>query len=142
LAFVLFSPDTRWRWPLIAAGLLLSVALIAAETRSMWGGAALGAVYLLWVKRRWLTLVIPVAAGLVLLANPFELRERAVSMVRPHGDLESNEHRALLRRVGWEMIKTHPLLGLGPEQVGPNFKDYVPSDEPRPLPSGYYQHLH
>jgi O-antigen ligase len=40
------------------------------------------------------------------------------------------------------MIKAHPLLGVGPEQVGAQFESYVPADVPRPLPHGYYGHLH
>ena len=142
LALLLFAQDKRGRPWLIAAGCLTAVALLAAETRSMWGGAAVGAAYLVWLKRRWLILAFPLAIGLVIVANPFMLRERIVSIVRPHGEMDSNEHRALLRRVGWEMIKAHPLLGLGPEQVGPNFARYLPSDAPKPLPSGYYEHLH
>jgi O-antigen ligase len=40
------------------------------------------------------------------------------------------------------MIKAHPLLGLGPEQVNRQFKKYVPTDIPQPLPTGWYGHLH
>jgi O-antigen ligase len=40
------------------------------------------------------------------------------------------------------MIKAHPIFGLGPEQVGVQFNRYVPSDIPRPLPEGWYGHLH
>jgi O-antigen ligase len=40
------------------------------------------------------------------------------------------------------MIRSHPLLGLGPEQVGKQFMAYVPADIPRPLPKGWYGHLH
>jgi len=142
LALVLFSRDSRGKTWLIAAGLLAAAALLAAETRSMWGGAATGAIYLLWNRRRRLVGALPVILAIVLLVNPFDVRERIISIVRPHGDVDSNEHRALLRRVGWEMIKAHPLLGLGPEQVGPNFERYVPADVPKPLPTGYYGHLH
>jgi O-antigen ligase len=142
LALVLLSRERRWRPWLIAAGCLVAAALLAAETRSMWGGAAAGAAYLLWFKRRWLVLALPVMLAAALLVNPFELRERIVSIVRPRADVDSNEHRAILRRVGWEMIKAHPFVGLGPEQVGPNFERYLPSDVPKPLPNGYYAHLH
>ena len=141
-ALLLFSrraKETPW---LIAAGAIVGAGLLLAETRSMWGGAALGAVVLLWMKRRWLVLAAPVAAGVVLLANPMGVRERALSIVRPRGDLDSNAFRSIARTVGWEMIKAHPLLGVGPEQVGPQFNDYVPAGVPRPLPSGYYGHLH
>ncbi|HEY7334726.1 MAG TPA: O-antigen ligase family protein [Bryobacteraceae bacterium] len=142
LALVLLSRDRRWRPWLIAAGCLVAAALLAAETRSMWGGAAAGAAYLLWFKRRRLVLALPVMLAAALLVNPFELRERIVSIVRPRADVDSNEHRAILRRVGWEMIKAHPLVGLGPEQVGPNFERYLPPEVPKPLPNGYYAHLH
>ena len=40
------------------------------------------------------------------------------------------------------MIKAHPVFGLGPEQIGKQFQSYVPSNIPRPLPTGYYGHLH
>jgi putative inorganic carbon (HCO3(-)) transporter len=70
------------------------------------------------------------------------VRERAVSIVRPHGELDSNAFRDVARTVGWEMVKAHPWLGVGPEQVGPQFDRYVPADVARPLPPGYYGHLH
>jgi len=40
------------------------------------------------------------------------------------------------------MIKAHPWFGLGPEQVGRQFDAYVPPDIRRPLPHGWYGHLH
>jgi putative inorganic carbon (HCO3(-)) transporter len=141
-AVVFLSRDRRWtRW-LVAAGALTGVALIAAETRSMWGGAFAGGVYLVWIWRRWLALALPVLIGILMLANPFEIRERIVSAFVPHGDEDSNAFRAVTRRAGWEMIKAHPWLGLGPGEVGPHFNEYVPADVPRPLPTGYYGHLH
>lgn len=141
-AVVLFSQSRKgvaWLYP---AGLLILVGLVAAFTRSMWVGAAAGGAFLLWSKRPWLVLTIPVAALLLVLANPFQLRDRVVSVFQPHGDLDSNAHRALTRQVGWEMIKAHPLLGVGPEQVGPQFESYLPPGFIGPLPRGYYGHLH
>jgi O-antigen ligase len=141
-ALLLFSRDRRglaWLYP---AGALIAIGLIAAFTRSMWVGAAVGAVFLLWCRRPVLVLALPLAAGLLIAANPYQLRDRVFSIFQPHGDLDSNAHRALTRLVGWEMIKAHPLLGVGPEQVGPQFESYVPADVPRPIPRGYYGHLH
>jgi O-antigen ligase len=34
------------------------------------------------------------------------------------------------------------LLGLGPDVVKLHFRDSVPADIPRPLPDGFYGHLH
>jgi len=141
-ALVFFSRDRRWTGWLLAAGALIAIALIAAETRSMWGGAFAGGVYLVWMWRRWVVLAIPVLIAILMLANPFEIRVRILSVFQPRSDMDSNAFRGVLRRTGWEMIKAHPWLGLGPEEVGPHFKDYVPADVPRPLPNGYYGHLH
>jgi len=42
------------------------------------------------------------------------------------------------------MMKAHPLVGVGPEEVSDSgvFDRYVPADIPRPLPRGWYGHLH
>ena len=40
------------------------------------------------------------------------------------------------------MIKAHPWFGIGPEEIGRQFDSYVPPDIRRPLPPGYYGHLH
>ena len=40
------------------------------------------------------------------------------------------------------MIKAHPWFGVGPEHVGLEFQRYLPGDIPRPLPTGWYGHLH
>lgn len=142
-ALLLFSPLRRERAWLLAAGTIVAAALLLAETRSSWLGAVAGVVYLLWFRNRWLVAAVPFAAALVLLANPFGVRDRAISIFHPHeGTVDSNAFHGLARRVGWEMIKAHPFVGIGPEQVVHQFQDYVPADVPRPLPaSGYYGHL-
>ncbi len=140
-AVVFFSRDRRWIPWLIAAGGLIGVALVAAETRSMWGGAVGGGMYLLWFWRRWTVLALPVLAGILFLVNPFGIGERERSLFEPHGDEDSNAHRTVVHSIGWAMIKAHPWLGVGPEQVGKVYKNYVPADVKK-LPTGYYQHLH
>jgi putative inorganic carbon (HCO3(-)) transporter len=131
-----------WVAGLLAAGALASFGLLASYSRSMWLGAFVGIAYIVWVWRRWMVAAIPVLAGAILLANPFDVRERAISAFRPHGDLDSNRFRAVTREIGWEMIKAHPWFGVGPEQVGPQHERYIPAGSDRPLPTGYYGHLH
>jgi putative inorganic carbon (hco3(-)) transporter len=143
-AMLLFSTDRRdygWLTPavvIIAAGILL------AFTRSMWLGTVGGALWLLWWKKKWLVVVVPLLLGIVLLANPLKVRDRALSSFgAQEGVLDSRAHRAALRRVGWEMIRAHPILGVGPEQVGPQFMQYYPADLPHPFPVAWYkEHLH
>jgi putative inorganic carbon (HCO3(-)) transporter len=141
-AVIFFATDrsgTQW---LIAAALPVGAALAFTWTRSVWLGAFCGGVYLIWYWKPWTLLILPVLIAFVLLANPFSLRERALSAVSPHpGQTDSNAHRAELRRIGWEMIKAHPWLGVGPEQVSREYRNYIPPDMPSPRASEYYGHL-
>jgi len=70
------------------------------------------------------------------------MKERVTSIFEPHGQTDSNMHRMILRRTGVAMIKAHPLLGIGPEETNHQFEQWVPADIPRPLPVGWYGHLH
>jgi O-antigen ligase len=141
-AMVFFATDRAWIAWLIVAAFPIAGALAATWTRSMWLGAFCGAVYLIWYWKPWMLLMLPVVVALVLLVNPFSLRERALSAVSPHpGQTDSNAHRAELRRIGWEMIEAHPWLGVGPEQVSRQYQNYIRSDMPPPRPSEYYGHL-
>ena len=40
------------------------------------------------------------------------------------------------------MIRANPWFGIGPDRVGREFNHYLPADIPKPLPEGYYGHLH
>jgi O-antigen ligase len=141
-ALYFFSTDRRGAAWMIVASVIMTAGLIASYTRSMWFGAIGGGAYLIWMWRRWMILAIPLVIAVVLAANPFALRERAVSAFQPHGDVDSNEHRAVTRKIGWEMIKAHPWFGVGPEQVFKVYKNYIPASVKLPLPTGYYGHLH
>ena len=144
LAIILWdrAAPAGWRWAAGVAVLLCGLAIVLAMTRGVWIAAAAGLLYLLWAWRRWTVLALPVVAVLAFAIGPPGLRERMISIVHPHGDADSNMHRYVTFRTGVEMIKAHPLLGLGPDMIGPDFQQYVPADIPRPLPAGFYGHLH
>lgn len=149
LSYLFFSRQRTWKplgWAFIA---ILGVSLILSLDRSIFLlGLPLGGCYLIWHWNRRLLLLAP-AALIVLLIVPV-LRERVVSIFKPHGQTDSNMHRIILRRTGWEIVKAHPLFGLGPEVLKPpsgqrmsaQFEKYIPADIPRPLPEGWYGHLH
>lgn len=132
----------RARWLTAGALGLIALALVLAMTRGIWIAAFCGLVYLLWCWRRWAVAALPVIAFAAVLAGPESLRLRVVSLVQPRGEMDSNMHRVVSWRTGMAMIQAHPLLGVGPEQVKLRFEEYVPADIPRPLPVGYYGHLH
>ncbi|MGA2184414.1 MAG: O-antigen ligase family protein [Bryobacteraceae bacterium] len=140
-AFLFFAAASR-RWKVagsIAGGVLL-VSMVLGFTRGIWLGTLAGGLYLLWFWRRWWIAIVPVVLLAGLAVGP--VRERVVSLFQPHGERDSNQFRIVVWRTGLEMIRAHPWFGLGPEQVGPQLEKYVPRDIPRPLPDGYYGHLH
>jgi putative inorganic carbon (hco3(-)) transporter len=141
-ALVFFSIDRRFTTALIAIGALLFIAIVAAETRSAWFAAAVGGAYLIWFWKRWALIALPVVAAIILLINPFEIGDRFLSILQPHGELDSNAHRRICRLIGYQMIAAHPALGIGPEQVSYQYLNYLPPGTTLPLPPGYYQHLH
>ena len=143
IAVLMFAPPPpKWRWAGLAAVAVMSTGLVLAFTRGMWFAAAAGFLYLLarW-RPKWL-FAVPVVAAVAFFAAPHAVQERVESVYQPHGTLDSNQHRVVTWRTGLEMIKAHPLLGVGPEHVGREFQQYVPADIPRPLPEGWYGHLH
>ena len=122
---------------------LLWIAIVMGYTRSIFLlGVPVGLLILAWNRARRLTFAIPVVAAVTFLAAPPHIRERMSSVLRPHGDVDSNSRRSIMRRTGLRMIQAHPWFGLGPEQVQPRFLAYVPPDIPKPLPPGWYGHLH
>ncbi len=139
VAWFLFKRD--WRGAVVA--LLTGVALLLGQTRGMWIGAGTGIVYLVWSWKRPVVLALPVLAGLVLALGPATLQDRALSIVRPRGDLDSNAHRQAMFRTGIAIIQAHPVLGIGPEMVKRKFPEYAPADILRPFPiHWWYDHLH
>jgi O-antigen ligase len=143
LSFLFFACPRKWRALTCCCAAVLWASLMLGLTRSIFLlGVPAGVLYLLWRFKRWTLAVAPLLALISYAAAPFQVRERVWSVIAPHGDLDSNTHRSVTRRTGWEMVKAHPWFGLGPEQIQPQFSAYVPATIHRPLPPGWYGHLH
>lgn len=144
-SFLLFAPDIKkkvWLW--LPCAILIGIALILSDTRSVWGAAVIAGAWLLWAWKPRAVWAMPVILAVTFLIAPAAIKQRVYSIVNPEKDTDSNAHRFIVWRTGWQMIKAHPVFGLGPEEISKpqNFYAYLPSDVPLPLPTGYYQHLH
>ena len=144
LALLFLSPPAaRLRWLGLGVAAVLWASIVLGLTRSIFLlGFPAGCLYLLWKWNRRMAFLLPTLILLELLFGPVQVRERVISAIRPHEELDSNAHRILTRKVGWAMIRAHPWFGLGPEQVGRQFTRYLPEGTPLPLPKGFYGHLH
>jgi len=145
VALILFAPGVKkWLWLWMPCVAVVGTALVLSETRSIWIAALVAGVYLLWYWDKRSMLALPVLLGLIFLAAPDAVRQRVNSLIHPEKQTDSNEHRRIVWRTGWEMIKVHPLVGVGPEEIRKPevFYAYLPKDIRLPLPDGYYGHLH
>jgi O-antigen ligase len=139
-AFLFFAPGAGKRlWIWVSCAALLGIALVLAETRGVWFATAIGGLYLLWFWRPKLILAVPVVVAALLLTPV--VGDRVRSIMRPARS-DSNTFHVIAWRTGIAMIERHPLLGLGPDGPKFHFQEYIPADIPRPLPEGFYQHVH
>ena len=127
----------RVLWTVLA---IVGSALLLNETRGNWIGAALATVYLIAKARPRLLWTLPFICAALMVIPP--VRDRALSIIWPRGELDSNQHRYVTWSTGVAMVQAHPWFGLGPEQVARQFDRYVPPTIHRPLPEGNYGHLH
>jgi putative inorganic carbon (hco3(-)) transporter len=142
IALLLFAPPRRYRWLILSAISLIAGSIVIGWTRSVWLATGVGAVYLVAVWRPRMLALAPLLLVVVWFISPRSVRERVVSIYRPHGQVDSNSHRYVTMRTGLAMIQAHPVFGVGPEMPGKQFDQYVPPDIARPLPTGFYGHLH
>lgn len=143
VAVLLFSDQPTWKGYLWPAALVVWAAIAIGMTRCVFLlGLPLGILYLAFRRRKVFVLAFLLGAAIAVALAPAAVRERIVSVAKPHSEIDSNTHRAVCRIVGWQMVKAHPWLGLGPEQIGPQFNRYVPPGVRHPLPQGWYGHLH
>jgi len=141
LAYLFFSGERRWRTAGWIAAVILACSMVLGFTRSIFLlGFPIGLVYLLWFWKKWLVAAVPAVALIVVFLGPHALRERITSVIQPSAE-DSNRHREILRDTGAAMIRAHPWLGLGPEQVKYQVNQWIPTSA-QPLPPGDYEHLH
>ena len=140
LAFLLFArPKGIERRAAATTAALLFAALVLNLTRGIYIATGAAVLYLVWMWRPRFVFALPLLALAALTVQP--VRQRALSLWQPQGEVDSNTHRLVTWRTGLAMIKAHPLAGVGPDRVDDEFQRYLPADVKR-LPEGWYGHLH
>jgi putative inorganic carbon (HCO3(-)) transporter len=141
-SYLFFSLEPRWKTAGWVCAAILAVSMVLGFTRSIFLlGFPAGLLYLLWFWKKWLLAAVPAVVIIGLFLGPEALRERVTSVIQPNAQVDSNRHRAILRETGVLIIRVHPWLGLGPEQIKYQFDQWAPASA-HPLPEGFYGHLH
>lgn len=130
------SPMNALGWLAFA---LVCLSILLNLSRGVWLGCFVAGVYLVarW-RARWL-LALPALLAIGFFAAPKLVRERAESLVRPAGD-SSIAMRVEFLQVGLNMIRRHPWVGVGPNNIPEVYNLYLPRGQ-APIP-GYHDHLH
>lgn len=118
-----FSASGRRRLLLSLAGVIQLAAVIATFSRNAWLGVAAGFAVISLAARRVRLVVALGVAALLLLSAPSYMTQRLTSLWDPRQD--SARERLYMWQSGIEMVKDHPLLGVGPGGVKRVYPSYV-----------------
>ena len=134
MMLVLFWHQRKW-WQGAAAA-LSALTLLLTFTRSVWLGWAVALFVVVMASRaRMLVYAAPVLV-LFVTFMPLDLFGRLISTFDTKQS--SNFDRIRMLEAGVEMIRDHPVLGVGPANVKDAYALYRKHDAPRPRPP----HLH
>ncbi len=133
----------RWRNILLVASLPVALGLLQTLTRSAWLGMLAGGLLILGLMRPRLTfLLLALVVGLLILVP--NLPETMVSpnvverfTISNLAGSRSSSERVKMWQGGWQMIRQHPLTGVGDRDLTQVAPDYYGDDE-----TDYYGHLH
>ena len=135
LAFWRLYPAERRRWLPVFA--IHAVALVLSMTRMTWVACfLLLAIDLIWRRSKWLA-ALPLLPLALYLLVPGVVRSRINESLKPGH--YSNLERVQMLRVGWQIVREHPLTGVGPGRVNQLYRSYLAPGDPVPA---WHGHLH
>jgi putative inorganic carbon (HCO3(-)) transporter len=120
LARALFMTRSRL-WPALVMP-ALAVVLALTFTRNAWVGACCAAALLLMMRDFRLTAALPVVAAIFFATAPVQILQRFYSMFNLQ-DLTISDRFAMMR-AGKEIIRDHPVFGVGPNQIEHVYPQY------------------
>jgi O-antigen ligase len=115
----LFAGSRTWTALVMPA---MVVALVLTFTRSAWVGTAAGLGLLLVLKDKRLLAAVPLTILLIMLVAPASVTRRMYSMFDVNDP--SNRDRVAMLKSGAEIVRDHPLVGVGPDMVKAVYREY------------------
>ena len=119
-ARLLFRNSDRIWTALVMPALLVALALTL--TRSAWVGTFVGLAVLFSLRDFRMLAVLPIIAALFVALAPASVTDRVYSMFDINDP--SNRDRVAMMHSGMQMVKDHPLTGVGPNMVPRVYAQY------------------
>jgi O-antigen ligase len=130
-----FQASAFW-WATLA---IIMISIILNFTRGVWLGCFLAGAYLVFRWKPKALWALPVLAALLYLGAPSLVRERFYKAAHPTRD-PSLSIRLEMWGVALKMIRAHPWVGVGPNNIEEVYDLYMP---PGKMPElGYHNHFH
>jgi len=130
----IYSEEHRRWWPVAAVN---GLAIVLSLTRMAWVTCLLLLVIqLVWMRSKWIW-VLPFVPLTLYLISPSAVRVRVADSMNL--TYYSNSERLQMLRVGWQMVRDHPLTGVGAGRVDKLYESYLSAGDNVPA---YHGHLH
>jgi len=135
-AFVVCLGWRKHKW-VVPLSLMIIAPLILSQTRNAWGGAVVGIVVVILLRRpRAITGLVVLILALYLL-SPTSIKQRLRAAFDPNDP--NTRNRIELTGTALRLIRDNPWVGVGPKNVGLEALRYRGSHE---WPDWMYQHMH
>jgi len=131
LAFLLTVRRRGVRLLLALAAVPMAAALLLTLTRSAWLGCGVGALVMLLTARRRAAAAVLAAAALLLVLVPGPVHDRTVATLDPARLRDAP--RLAMWGVGLEMIRDHPVTGVGDHDLNELYWQYRERDAGGPV---------
>ncbi len=123
-------------WWVVAA--LIALSIVLNFSRGVWIGCGAALIYLVARWRARLLWALPVLALAAYLGAPGLVRDRVASLLHPSAD-PSITARFEMWHVGLAMIRNHPLVGVGPDNIDELYLTYLRLGTYEP---SWHEHMH
>jgi O-antigen ligase len=140
LSFAAFGASRRERFYLVPQVVLIFAALVFSYSRSSWLAVFAGILFLGIVRSKRLVPGLVAFTIIAFFVAPGSVRSRAVSIFDPHEP--SNYMRLMLLRYSPEVIRDHPVTGVGLVDLLPVYDRYVYPHVPDNLKDIRLGHFH
>lgn len=139
-SFVLFGASRKERiifGPLLA---LIFAALTLSYTRSSWIAVFCAILFIGILRSKWLVVGLLLFTAIAFLLAPHPLKSRAMSIFDPRRP--SAHMRIILLKTSPQVVKDHPIIGVGMMDLLPIYDKYVYPRLPENLKKERHGHFH
>ncbi|MBZ5535495.1 MAG: O-antigen ligase family protein [Acidobacteriia bacterium] len=134
---VILPIKRTWGW--VGAAVLISASVALSFTRSAWLATTAVFAVALFIARKRIVLVFPLAFLVLVAIFPRAFHDRLDSFVNT--GFSSNAGRIEMAQAGWKLFLDHPWFGVGPLRIKEEF-DSILKDQGIRNPPFYTGHLH